>query len=597
MHRKKIRKFLGWFEKNPYDAFTAVFIAMFTMLLLQNVHEGLAVTDEATYLLMADAFSNGNFEIWNGYEETPANELVIGWTTVQNGKLYGAYPMLYPVIVYPFYKIFGFIGLFIVNVVSFAIVLWLIYLLCNLLLGDKLLSSFAVVTYAFFTYAMKFSIELWPHSLSLCLVLASVFLVLRSFYANGSLFLAGLLSGTAIGIRYTDVLFSMVLFIFIMFKFRRGLASFSAGLFLPVFLLLSANSYVYGSPFGTGYSGVSMQVVYAAIALFVLTAAFMSKVSIRFSFLIFIALGITLSYALSLDLTMYTRVLYADVVDIGAFPEQGQGVWWYKKSLLQSTPLFILALIAPVMMHRRKVNKDTILILVILSVIEPLFFSTRMHHGGDVLTMRYLLEATPFLAIMSCYVIRNSIRLENFGRWEIFIAIGTFMALVFASMLVLDPDQFIYSSIFVFRVLPLIIAALLLITVLCGKRAAPVLFFLLIFAYSYCFLTAVTDLVESSGARYENMFKTAELLGGIEDNSLVMFGNSTDIMFTAPAKLEKGVRVAYLQKGTSSLEFYKRGIHRYVVVEKEYDIEGILLPLGYNYSIVETENLKIAELK
>ena len=86
------------------------------------VAPGYISIDEALHHWTTRAYSvTGGFALWNGYDEFATPELHHPYIRVHDGKLYSQYPPLFSVLALPFYRLFGFYGLFVLNSVCFVL--------------------------------------------------------------------------------------------------------------------------------------------------------------------------------------------------------------------------------------------------------------------------------------------------------------------------------------------------------------------------------------------------------------------------------------------------------------------------------------------
>jgi len=115
--------------------FAHILISIFTII------PGYLSIDEATYHVMAKNFSeSGGFEIWNGYREYPSPELESQFIFARNGRLVSQYPYLYPVLCMPFYRIWGYHGMFFINVIAFIGIVALCYAIAQKIFNDRNMS-------------------------------------------------------------------------------------------------------------------------------------------------------------------------------------------------------------------------------------------------------------------------------------------------------------------------------------------------------------------------------------------------------------------------------------------------------------------------
>ena len=320
------------------------------------------------------------------------------------------------------------------------------------------------------------------------------------------------------------------------------------------------------------------------------------------------------------------RILYAEVVDMGAFP--GSGVDDIKKALLQSDPIFVLAVFAPILMYKNRIKKEFILLLVALSIIEPLAFSAGVQfHGGGGYNMRYFLEALPFLTILASYSIVNMIRIEEFKRKEIILSLMLFLTgictiiiISLGSSLNFNPETLNRISLGIAGVLLIVSSCYLLYYLLLSQKKRfngdksmklnedkstitedksmkltlirSILIFFLVIGYSHCFILTLNDFGASWGARESGNRITTDVQRHIVDNSVIVHYNGLDVLWLVPLKTEKTVRVAYaeyaeLNDTMELVDFYtKKDIQIYIV--------GNVSGGGLNFSMV-VENVSSNE--
>ncbi len=420
------------------------------LLMFPLVHEGIYVTDEGIYLLMVNSFViDGSFALDRGLSYSGEGVEFVEMVDLHNGALTPQYPKLYPLLAAPFYMALGLRGLILANTFAFCSTVILVYKIARLLFSDGTIALTSAVVYSLGTYAMPYGLDVWPHAMSAAAMTAAAYYALKAV-RDGSklhLFLAGLLSSAAFGLRLQTVLFTVALSFYLYFELRRksdalylvlGVIPLSA-----VFLIF--NHLAYGNPLASGYSGLGDEFgSYGYVQVFVLCSILLYSQYALGKFglgrfwptigPVLVALSLCIFFALDRGVAgriiVSAQVLFSEVAYIGWFPIASAVVPKAKMSLLQASPILALAAYGLYQMKRR--GEGGFHFLLIFSTIEVLFFSARVNqHGGEMPFMRYFLQSLPYLGISAGYVIA--------GCWGSFNRmVGVSSALAFALLLLLS---------------------------------------------------------------------------------------------------------------------------------------------------------------
>jgi hypothetical protein len=429
-----------------------------SLLLVLQVYYSLNVTqpahftvDEGVYHMMARSMArDGSLAVWNGYRETSSAELV--YSLLRNDlrdpaapRLVPQYPSAYAFVAAPFYMIGGFKGLFWLNLLAFFGTVGTTAAIARRLYGDNSLALNAVLFLILGTFTWEYVQGVWPHSLSMFLVTASVLTGLVAIdnkppgRAMAWATVAGLIIGIAAGIRYDAILVAPAValpFLLASPTRVRPLAGLIAGLIPGLLVLAVTNHAKFGifSPFTYGKSGLGgadsvsgyIPVVVAGLVGVVLTWL-ATRVFVRKYFegrLPWVAIAGVLA-AVAIALIPQTRMLavrlvtgiWEIVVDLRFRPDIPEwGVSrtptgglaygdWLKKALLQSCPWLVLLGIPTVAWLRHRDPRTALLFLVIGAFIA--FYGYQRWHGGMGLNMRYFLPFLPLAAILAADGWRN----------------------------------------------------------------------------------------------------------------------------------------------------------------------------------------------
>ena len=231
---------------------------------------GYLSVDETIYHWSAAGFAaHLSLDIRNGYDECPSPLLVHPFLRVHNEKLYTQYPAVFPILAFPFYKLAGYYGLFLMNSLAFMVVLILCFATAKYLFGDLDLALNSLLILCFATFAWEYSQAAWPHMFSSGFILGAFYAFVRSFgaterrqamlWALGT----GIIAGFAPGIRNDGIcLFPLITLPLVCTRpiRLRELAMVLVGM-LPGICVLSWINYLrYGvaSPFSDGNVSLSV---------------------------------------------------------------------------------------------------------------------------------------------------------------------------------------------------------------------------------------------------------------------------------------------------------------------------------------------------
>jgi 4-amino-4-deoxy-L-arabinose transferase-like glycosyltransferase len=438
----------------------AVFLVLHLLYSLFCVIPGCLIIDDVTYSQMAKNFADSqSLEIWNGYQEFPSRELVgLGQLRAYNGRLVAQYPYFYPVLAWPFYRLAGFHGLFLLNSLAFLIILLMVYLLTRKLFADENLALNACLIFIFADFAWEYSQAIWPHALSTLFVVSATYCAVCASYAArarssaGLAMIAGLLVGLGAGV-HLSVFFGFPVMVIILLLAcpwsRWAVTAFLLGTLPGLGLLSATNFRKFGtfSPFSYGNVGGPTRGIgpYLPLVSFGLLALVMVWLCLQPRFRKIFAKHLWLS--LSLVILLGGIALYQPsarnfghklwhgahkiVVDLRV-PENAAlepiqtrspgGAILYvdglKKSLVQSSPYLVILLLPLAAMVRREKDSIPLLALFLVPATFTGVFSYFAWHGGPCVNMRYLVPILPFTAILSAYAWREmSLGTGSFWGW------------------------------------------------------------------------------------------------------------------------------------------------------------------------------------
>jgi hypothetical protein len=404
---------------------------------------GYLLIDEACYHWMTRDFSaTGGLALWNGYEEFPSIELSHRHLPIHAGRVVPTYPYLFPVICLPFYRLWGFYGLFVVNALAFVGVVLLCLASARRMFRDLNLAVNACFILIFTTFAWEYSQAAWPHTTSLLFMMAAFYLWVRAYYAETPMravvfaFFVGLVMGFAPGVRLESfLLFPCLVVPFLFTRPWRPHEAMMIGIgAFPGLAVLAATNYVkFGAftPFTYG-GGAGIPIVLPIIAAtcllvaWILTRApyvrFLRRGKPLLILLVVVAVaGVFLAPGGREVLRKVGTNAAVSLLDVRALDDSvklpsldrtpGGGMIYigaHKKSLLQSMP-FLALLIVPLVCPGRQ-RKDTVnlaVLFLIPAVIIAYYAYFPHEYGGLCLNLRYFVSFLPFVAILCAYGIRE----------------------------------------------------------------------------------------------------------------------------------------------------------------------------------------------
>ena len=559
--------------------------------------------DEGLYHFMTRAFAEeGRLAIWNGYTEYPSSQFILTFMRVHDGQIFPQYPSFYAVIAAPFYGLFGYDGLILLNALAYIGSLALCVALAHALFGDRKLSLISGLIYVFATFSWEYSQAAWPHATTALIALAAVYLTVRSLKADtpGRAALvaacAGLIAGFGAGVRL-DVIF-IVPAITIPFLFAnpcRPVAAICAGLgTLPGLAVLAwTNFHKFGvpSPFSYGAAKEASNVqfttylplvavgVAALIVIWCATRprarALLAERKAR-NVAVLSAIGVAILAAVlgwqtlvrCLD-GMYQLLVDMRVRDLaieegGLTRGPGGGMVYIgnlKKSLLQSCPYLVVLAVPLIQLVRGGANAHRLAILFLVPAAFIGVYSYFAWHGGQALNLRYFVPILPFTSILAAYAWRETFVADPKIRQVVRVLLTAILVAVGVAYLVTDiePDKVSHFQEFILLTVPLCIAfSLLALTLLAARtwdrgddtarwiRSSATAAFLCGMIWSGTFAFAY-DAPASFAVRKARAQIAEEAAPLISPDSLLIQAGNPDTMFRLIDKPK--VRLAVVQPG------------------------------------------------
>lgn len=403
---------------------------------------GYLTWDSGTYHLMVRGLhETGGFAIPNALDDPPSSLFAVGQTMVRDGVIVSQYPEFYTFLAWPFYALFGYRGLMVLNAIAFVGICFLVFRLARRFSEDRFSASAAVCIYALATYAVEFTQSSYPHLTSTGLICLSVWLLWGALLDNEEsprvrtawhrtpewrAAAAGFVFAVAIGVRldsaFASLAFAVPLLMMRPFKWRLLIAP-AVGALPPLLALSWINLEKFGRffPFYYGKDGsgsTSSLVPYlpvAAICLLFLALIVLHRlrpISLGRRSVVFALSAVVLAVVLSPQGQRLIQGVFQLVVDMRIRPEipepglsrsaDGAVVYWntVKKALLESCPYLILTLL-PAVRNLVVPPRPWWWLCWLVPVGFIGFYGYLAWHGSVGWNMRYLNPALPFLAILA----------------------------------------------------------------------------------------------------------------------------------------------------------------------------------------------------
>lgn len=449
---------------------------------------GYLTYDSGTYHFMAKTFAeSGGFQVWNGYEEFPSPVLKVAQLRIHGDHLVAQYPELLTVIAYPFYALFGYPGLFLLQALAFLGINGLLFQLSKRLFENRRIAWLAMIVYSFGTFAWDYSQSSYPHLLSTFFLLAAYTLLAHALpwrdEAPGDdprlsspgpsspgpssrklmllCFGAGLAAGCAPGVRLDAAFAIPGLFVpFLLLRpIRWRMATAIVAGLIPGMLFLSITNLLKFNVFFPFHYGESRRHFYTGNLSWYLPIAGALLVGALFAALIYrLSSKTRRRVLLGSGVTMLLGALSVPTLTLGFITQLAEGTWQIlvdlrirdisieepglsrspqgamvyiggvKKSLLQSCPYLLVTLFSLIDGFKNRRHLAKLAFLCLVPMIFIAFYGYLAWHGSVALNMRYLNPMLPFASLLTAWVLAP--RLERVSsRLAGFVACGTLVGL------------------------------------------------------------------------------------------------------------------------------------------------------------------------
>ena len=331
-----------------------------------------------------------------------------------SGAYFSPYPLGYSLLSVPFYLVFKItagsetLGPRFMNMLIFSLSVYFTSEFANDL-KNKALGLLSACILIFGTFAIEQTAHIWSHIPSMFFILLTIrYLYLYEKQGNMiNLYISSISSGIAFWIRYFNIMLIVVVFFYLIIKYRQQVRAYLS--FPIIFLMLISPALLYhqiyfGNAFTTPYAYHPLQQSFKQF-----------------------------------DILFLRYTIWYMLVEYQPYPVAYTPAAYFHSSLLESAPSLILAIPGFYLLYRE--SKEFFLMLLAYFWIIVLFFGMfESWDGGWCLSMRLLTDTLPFLSIASGKYIQYQIkRLQNDKSITISIVIGSIIIVIlFLILLTID---------------------------------------------------------------------------------------------------------------------------------------------------------------
>ncbi|MBU0613296.1 hypothetical protein KKB10_04755 [Patescibacteria group bacterium] len=225
-----------------------------------------------TRLIPISILEEGNFDFDEFIDSSEYKNHPLYVFVEADDHYFSKYPVLSSILALPVYAIPYFAGIpftsalvttlaKITAALITALSAMLLFFIFRKYLSEKW-SIFLVIIYAFGTSSWTISSQdLWQHGTSQLFLILVVYLLLKPKKSDLVFLLTGLAVGLAIAARYLNIIFAVIFFVYILYKYREKILSVILGASVPLTLLLIYQAYYFSYFWQTGYSCDAFNVV------------------------------------------------------------------------------------------------------------------------------------------------------------------------------------------------------------------------------------------------------------------------------------------------------------------------------------------------
>ena len=512
-----------------------ILLGVLGLLLVATTIRGAFIIDEMNYAVNVIGLRQGRLTVPGTGGLTPSNELLYFDPepydrVVTSTPVYSIAPPLYAPIALPF-SVLGWIGLAFLNTLSFILCALLVFVFVKRRATETTSPWLAVGLFVLGGYSLEYSQGVWPHMLSVFLVVAALYCVGLTWDETNPLFafLGGIFIGLACGVREQNIFLMGCLGLTVILWGKRRASTtslYAAGAALPLLASATLNYFRLGVFYPTPKALAYGQFVSKPVESGVWQKpfeVFLVKIVDFSSFVWFRNPAEFVDYARESSTGAY---LVGGIV---------------KQALLQSSPWIALAIVVgiavwlrPHLQHiqlKRQIRALSLLLLLPLAMFSMAGF--RM--DGLCFNQRYLLEIVPVAAIIV------AVYLDGFSLSPTHLVFGFLSSCLAFAVLLVGASSGI-QHVAMLRV-PIGLGILLVLASFYGKRFSGkrVLGIILGLSIGWAFMVQTVDLAASRRIRETNAVGLDSLDAVIPDHSALFTFWGAQKSTAGPMQLHKNI--------------------------------------------------------
>ena len=184
--------------------------------------------------------------------------LALYFYSLKNGEIYSWWQVGFPLLSLPFYKFFGFAGLYILPSIAGALIVFFSAKITKFITKNQNLTYLMAFTVAFCSPVFFYSVTFWEHSLSVASIMMMTYLLLISIFQDQKefLYISGIMGSLAVFFRTEAILLIAGYWLVLVIIERKKVVSFTLGLGITSLIWGTINYWLMGNPISPNVQAV-----------------------------------------------------------------------------------------------------------------------------------------------------------------------------------------------------------------------------------------------------------------------------------------------------------------------------------------------------